>query len=332
MANTLVARMRRNLPDVTVISTGSKKWSADIHVPANKLMLSRKLAKCLKEKDEDILYLPSYARMLPTALRLWVLSCYTRRRIRVLLTMKSHMGWLAGTLLRWSKAEVIALSEEAWRGYQAVIGKRAVRLYAGVDTNRFVPVDAEKKAELKVKYGCPQGKPVVLHVGHMTQGRNLIQLKSINEKWHVVVVLSSHTQNEQDLALRAELEKQPNITIMDGYISRIEEIYQMADIYLFPVACGQSCIDAPLSALEAASCGIPVVATPYAELQALVSREGFYCIDSFDAKRLNQLLDCALTEGKSARESVLHYDWDEAIKTLAEMFEPAAGDLSNGDV
>ena len=69
-------------------------------------------------------------------------------------------------------------------------------------------------------------------------------------------------------------------------------------------------------ALEAAACGIPVAATPYGELKELLGCEGFYELESFDARALNEQLRAILNERKTPRQSVLKYDWNLAVAAL----------------
>ena len=268
VANSLIRRMKQAEPSLTVLSCGAEAEGSDVHIPSNKLLLNGKLAMTIRRSGEDLLYMPSYARMLPTAVRVFLLSFYTRGKLRVLLPMISPMGRLPRWLFRRSGAEIICLSADARDFYRREIGGPVLYLRTGVDTARFAPVSPEKKAELRRKYGIPLDKPVVLHVGHMTQGRN------------------------------------------------IEEIYQLADVYLFPVQQALKCIDVPLSALEAAACGVPVVSTVYGEMTQVIGQEGFYALTDMSPEALNALLKQAVQDGKNPRSAVLPYDWANAVQTL----------------
>jgi len=108
-------------------------------------------------------------------------------------------------LLRWSGAELIVLSEKSQKALQAVLSNRVLQLKAAVDTERFVPVSEECKADLRRKYGIPQNKPVVLHIGHMKYGRNLDKLLAIDNRFHVVLVTSTATAAFADRELENKL-------------------------------------------------------------------------------------------------------------------------------
>ena len=67
-------------------------------------------------------------------------------------------------------------------------------------------------------------------------------------------------------SLKDELEKK-GIIILDEFIERIDEIYQLSDLYIFPVEDQNSSIGMPLSILEARACGIPVLSTDYGSVE-----------------------------------------------------------------
>lgn len=316
VCSSLARRIKAADPSVTVVSCGSEAGECDVHCPAGKFLLSWPLVKLLFQRREPVLYLPAYARTLPTAMRIFLLSLVARWGLRVLIVMRAPINRLSGVLLKLSGAEILCLSEESREAFAGVIGIRAGQLQTGVDTTRFIPVSPEEKLALRRKYGLPADKPIVLHVGHMKEGRNIRQLLKVDESFHVVLVVSTLTAEFEDAELRHTLQQKENLSIIDSYIPHIEEIYQLADAYFFPVEKARHCIDVPLSALEAASCGVPVVSTPYGEMKQLLGHEGFYRIDSFEQEDINDLLDTAIRRGANGRVHVLPYDWQNAVTEL----------------
>lgn len=315
VANTLSQRIKAANPGVTVVSYGPGDAGCDVHIPVNgKLMMNARLARFLLKRREPVLYFPAYTRMRPTAAHLLVLSLAARWGIQAVCVMRSPMDKWTRLMLRMSGANVVLLSAESWQEMRTIIGARARYLRTGVDTKRFCPVDDAQKKQLREKYGIPCNAPVVLHVGHLKAGRNVDKLRMVDPALQVVVVASTAT--EQDTALRQTLLERGNVTVIDQYVPRIEEIYQMADVYLFPVMAERNCIDVPLSALEAAACGIPVAATSYGELKQLLDGEGFYCLDSLEPEAMNRVLHQAIRERKNPRAYVLAYDWDRAAGEL----------------
>lgn len=310
----LIARMKKRLPGLRVITYENESPMGDRHLQLNKLLLSRKLMRLLR--NEDVFFAPLYTRMLPLAVRTLILTLYARRKIKVLLFMCPRHNRLALLLLRLSRAEFVVLSCKTRDELGAVVGNDVHHIRAAVDTDRFVPVAVDKKKQLRIKYGLPVDKPIVLHVGHMKYGRNVDKLLSIDEKFHVLLAVSTTTAAFKDADLEEKLRKKSNITIIDTYVPAIEELYQLADVYLFPVIAERHCIDVPLSAFEAASCNVPVLTTPYGELREMTGKAGFYPIESFEPADLNAAVANAVQNTADVRKSVLDYDWNAAADGL----------------
>jgi len=317
LANHLARVIKAARPNTTVVSYGKEARGCDVHIPVkNKLMMNGALARFLRGRKEEVLYFPAYTRMLDTAVHTFVISLFVRSGVKTVIAMHGPMNGLAKLLFRLSRAQIITLSDETNDIFRSVVGKRALQLKTGVDTSRFHPVSADKKAALRQKYGLPQDKPVVLHVGHMKVSRNIGVMQQLAADFHGLLVTSTMTAGEADAALREELLLQSNLTIIDTYQPRVEELYQLADVYLFPVTQARNCIDVPLSVLEAAACGIPVVGTDYGEMKALLGQPGFYPLKDFAPQAMNSLLRQAARESLSPREGVLAYDWQLALSQL----------------
>lgn len=324
VACSLIRRLKRSTCDTALWTYERPSEEADCHLKLGKLFLSFKLWRLLRKRKEKVLYAPFPTGMLPMALRVYVLSKMCRKNLTVLVSMQASPSKLGAWLLRRSKACVAVLSPEV-RAYYEQAGVPVVHLHTGVDTKRFQPVTAEEKQALRQKYGVPADRTVVLHVGHLKAGRNVGVFLNLPAEFHGVLVTSSFTAQQQDEALKEALMKQKNMTLIDTYQEHIEQWYQLADVYLFPVTEAGNCIDTPLSALEAAACGVPVVATAYGELQCLMEEKGFYKIENLEDGILHPLLAQAAKEQKSPRQAVVPYDWDNAVRFLQESRKEVLG-------
>ncbi len=317
LASSLIKRIKRKQQDSTLITYDRESAISDIHLNINKFMVNRELFSIIRKKKEAVLYVPFSARQNFSAMRIFILSLVAKKGLYAVTTLNRPYNFFGRILLKFSRAKLIAFSKEAAKAHADVVGEsRVIYLKTGVDTSKFVPVSKERTEELKEKYGFEKSRPVVLHVGHMKYGRNVSQLAKMSEKHQVLLVTSTSTQNEQDTALREELSNCSNIRIMDTYIPEIQEIYQLSDVYFFPVREVANCIDVPLSCMEAAACNLPVVTTDYAEMKEFTGADGFYFIEDFDAAYLNKIVDAALMREADSRASVLPYDWDNAVDFL----------------
>ena len=315
VANSLVKRIVQDNSGTMVVTYDRKSNMENLHLHLNKLLLNKKLFKTIRKANEPILYIPFPAKEWATALRVFILSLVCKKRVTVLFTMFCRCGFIGQLLFKLSGAHIVTLSKSTLPFYNKMVGeKRVSYLKTGVDTERFSPVSKEKKIELKKTYGFDPAKPVILHVGHLKYGRNVSQLMKLDSRYQAVFVASTLTKSEQDELLRQELLQCPNIKIIDEYQPNIQEIYQLSDVYFFPVVAEGNCIDIPLSCMEAAACNKPVVTTPYGEMVSFQGKDGFWFVDSFEAANLNQIIASALASEKvNSREQVLEYDWKNAV-------------------
>lgn len=316
IASSLIRRIKRTRPDTMVITYERQAEESDLHLPINKFLLNTQLICLVRQKREPVLYVPFPTRMLPAALRIFILSRFARWGLKTILVQNGGMDALSAFLIRLSGSRILTVSRETFESYRERIGGQADYIKTGVDTARFCPVTPEKKYALRRKYGIPEGKPVVLHVGHLRQGRNIGPLLDLPDHWQVILVVSSYMADSRDAAFRQKFLEKSNVMLIEDYVPQIQELYQLADVYLFPVTEPGNCIDVPLSALEAASCGIPVAATAYGELRELLELSGFYSVESLEPAALDAILRKAAAAGTSPRQGVLDYDWQVTVSNL----------------
>ncbi len=318
VANSIIKRLKKSSSEVTVVSYERKSSCTDVFVRSNKLLLTKDIIRTVRKSGEDILYVPFPARSSATALRIMLLSFFSGKKVKVLLSQVTEAGLPAKLFLSLCKAEILVLSDDTKQRFERILnGRRIRKINAGVDTERFVPVTEDEAQRLKSKYGFATDKPIVLHVGHMNEGRNISQLIKLSEKYCVVLVTSSFTKDEQDVQLKEKLSQCADLYMIDDYLPDIHEIYQLADVYFFPVVQEGNCIDVPLSCLEAASCNIPVVTTDFGEMKSFRGKEGFWFIESFEAEEINRLVErAAACKNVSPRRAVIDYDWNKAINSI----------------
>jgi glycosyltransferase involved in cell wall biosynthesis len=97
--------------------------------------------------------------------------------------------------------------------------------------------------------------------------------------------------------------------------------YQQADVFLFPSAWEGS----PKVILEAAACGLPVIARKNYEPETVVSGKTGYLVTSDDELfvRLEELLcrqDLRQTLGRAGRKHIEQFDWDIVTRRWEEIF------------
>ncbi len=320
VASSLVSHLKQLDASVQVVSYERSSKLADVHLKTNRLLLNPRLATVVWKHRKSLLYIPFPARAISNALRVLILSLYTGKRVHVLISMQAPETRLTRFLYRLCGASFILLSPSTTDFYARIVGKeKALYLHTGVELARFTPVTAEEKRALKHAYGLDPDRKVILHIGHLKRGRNIAQLLKIAPTRQVLLVTSTLTRAQQDVALREQLTSTPNIHIYDTYLPRIEEIYQLADAYYFPVQSSSHCIDIPLSCLEAAACNLPVVTTSFGAMREFEGKDGFLFLDEFTPEKINAALDKALSLSEvRTREAVATYDWKYAARKLLD--------------
>ncbi len=299
----------------TIVSLGRGRSPA-----ARKLLLDHELIRSLRAgATRAILYLPTQSATAGSIVRAGVIRRAVGARLALLALQPRHIGTTARLLARLSSDLVLSPSVPLLDAVaRAGIRTRFVSL--GVDTERFRPVDAVKKRELRIKHGLPLDRRVVLHVGHARRARNVEQLERLTTFAEPVIVIGRALGVDEQLVRQLRTK---GVRVIDAYLPAIEELYQASDVYVFPVRSDQAAIAAPLSVLEAAACDLPIITTPFGALPRLFGgRVGISFVE--DAAQLETAVRAAIaTQGSSpgTRAGVLEHDWRQVARTILDLME-----------
>jgi len=209
-------------------------------------------------------------------------------------------------------AQVVPSNQAPYKRY----GIRYQPLPPAVDIERFQIVKGNlEKQRLLRKYSLPQHSKICLHVGHIRQSRNIDWLLQLNlpAEAHLVMVSSTSRFTEKDLK-RALQER--GVTVLNSYLPAIEEVYQLADVYLFPVQAPNAAIEMPLSILEAMACNLPVVTTSFGGLTKYFTNvPGLYFADTPETfqKAVREALKAPICKTRAA---VQLFSWQNIAKIL----------------
>jgi glycosyltransferase involved in cell wall biosynthesis len=240
----------------------------------NRLLLSFKLRRTMRGFNPDIIiYLPRWGGTFAGFLRMRILkqSCRRAKAVLVILQPKD-MNRLQRKILRFLKPDRVMTPSPRVRREMREAGIPVDFLPLYTDRKKFNPlVDPGRRDELRREHRLPLDKFLILHVGHINGGRNLEALIPLqDEDCQVVVVGSTSTSTVayKDENLKRTL-LAAGVIVRDDYLERIEEVYQSADLYVFPVVRDIGCIALPLSVLEARACSLPVLTTDFGGLREL---------------------------------------------------------------
>jgi glycosyltransferase involved in cell wall biosynthesis len=197
-------------------------------------------------------------------------------------------------------------------------GFRTVLFPNGIDLEKFSPAPQGAKTELRARYGIDPSKFVVLHVGHIRENRGLRILCTIAREMpdvQVVIVGSTHFKTDQHLL---DDLRRSGCLVLNQYFPHIEEVYQMADCYLFPKG---ATIFLPLSVLEAMACNIPVISHSFDGLSAFFTPGDGLCIAENEDGIKEALRYVTVTDRHvNTRGKVLPYSWVHMCEQLLEIY------------
>lgn len=276
----------------------------------NRLLLSPSLARRLFAlRPELILYVPTACATLFSFLRARLLKAYGRGAPVVLLAMQPRRyGRLARLLMPHLKPDLILIQSERARLSLSFLNTDIGFFPPGIDMERFRPTDAARRFELRRIYGLRPEDYVLLHVGHLNPGRNVQLLAAMQSMPGNQVVVVGSTSTPHDGSLVHDL-REAGVRVISEYLPNIAEIYQLADCYLFPVVAETSCVDVPLSILEAMACDLPVVTTPYGGLPLLFAAEGGFRYAENVADMVTMIEECKRLRWPGTRHMVQEYAW-----------------------
>ena len=211
------------------------------------------------------------------------------------------------------KANYLTLSENDLAGINPGNGCRKETFNVGIKADKFSPVDKKRQNELKLKYGFDPDRILVIHVGHCSAGRGLEDFAAITDAARMVVASGMFENAETVKTLN-----DAGVKIHNGYMEHVEEIYQMADVYLFPTRSAEFVISVPLSVMEALSCGVPVIGyKDFANLSDIPAEED--AVSLIDDK---SELDAAVTKAAAKKR-------DKSYLKVSRTWEQVASDVLN---
>jgi glycosyltransferase involved in cell wall biosynthesis len=232
-----------------------------------------------------------------------------------------HPSLVGVRLLQPFKPDVVLVQSKKSERLFKSIGCETRFFPNGVDIEKFKPKSQEDIRRLRDEFGVPMHSFVVLHLASMRKQRNLDVFKTIQrqEGYQVIVVARENEAGGKQLIRELQA---AGCLVWRKHFPNIEDIYSMANCYVFPTIEPTACIETPLSVLEAMACNLPVVTTRFGALpDAFSEGSGLAFVDHVEQIPgiLNVIRDTGLNV--DTRSLVAPYSWDALAGDLLEVYK-----------
>jgi glycosyltransferase involved in cell wall biosynthesis len=327
VAHEMIHQLSKHSEVLALFSLGDVVEKEDLtRITTNRLGLDLRLRTRIKEFRPDvILYIPRGPAGPSSLLFARVLKWYGGRADVVILApqtkgLKSALSRKCAPLL---KPDLILTTSGRDQQEFASLGCPAQFVPLGVDVERFTPATPSRKIELRRTHALSEGDFVVLHVGHIREGRNIGVLEHLQGQGTQVLIAGS-TFFPAEAALAHQLEAR-GVRFLKQYFDHVEEMYQLADLYIFPTVSEEACIGQPLSVLEAMASNLPVVSTRFGGLPDLFPSEGgglFYADGTSEiAAKTEYVRDNLSRIHPRTRELVEPYSWERSCQEVLRLLK-----------
>lgn len=315
-----------NLYNIKVICREGFKDDNIWVVSTNALFISSKIFFLIRKyKPDTIIYLPFSSATIASYVRLFIFKLYAFRAKHIFFILqpkfihKMYIG-LAKFCVHKSYCLTSSIIQyEIWKKHN--VHSELIPLITNL--SKFNPLTSEEeKYRLRNKYNLPINKKIILHAGHINEGRNLQTLISIQKKGYQVLIIESTSTPIDSLgpqSLRTDLINN-GILIMNEYIDSMREIYQLADLYVFPVINNLGSIGLPLSILEARACGLKVLTSDFGSIKYFLNTDNgniFY----HDPNYFSDIIDHVLTLGTNSLCTGVRKLNDRFINVLKDIID-----------
>lgn len=236
------------------------------------------------------------------------------RNTWIVLVQKPDVKFMSRNNKRPLKCNYLSLTKGDIQEVKTAYGMKKELFHIGIKAEKFAPVSPDKQKELKMKYGFDPQIPLVIHVGHCSKGRGLEDFIKIHNVQRLVVASGMFEDERVVHTLDCA-----GVKIIKGYLENVEEIYQMADAYLFPTQSAEFVISIPLSITEALSCGVPVIGyESFENLMEIDGADGAVTLIR-SAEEINSALPKVLK--KKSNQSLLKNtgSWSEVARSVQEL-------------
>lgn len=292
-----ISTWRSNLQNVVCHDIySSPKWNLMQKIRAYIFLIKEFFLK--DGKDYDILH----SFFTPTRLNVFALKiCLRNKNIKTIQTLATLRDDLYGSekLKKIIHADlVVAYSDYAKEKLEKLGFKNVKRIYPGIDVGQYSPTP--KRAELMKEFGINESDFVINYTGEYVRLGDMDDITDVFLELAGVypnfkLLLACRLKNQKDDEKKQEVQEKfrksgilDKITFFDDGSYGMEDIYNLADISIFPARTMAGKFDMPLAVIEVMACGKPLIASNIERLKYFLNENNSLLISPGDRAALKE--------------------------------------------
>jgi len=195
---------------------------------------------------------------------------------------------------------------------------KTVYLINGVNISIFKPATIKEKKEIKIKYGFPFSKKLILFVGRLTEKKGFDKLFEARDKDYLIIFIGSGIVPEN-------MKKDKNVLFLEPiHQEGLAKIYQASDIFCLP----SKNEGFPLSIQEAMVSGLPIITTDHPGYENYLDRKYVKLIDPTSKSIKNTLKEVLNDEvlmkkmkNYSRNTAIEKFSWKKNVTELIKIYK-----------
>lgn len=232
----------------------------------------------------------------------------------VIVAAQPHNNKLMLQIASLLKPDYVFAQSKQWLKKFETYNIKTLLLANGVDTDKFSPNDNQDELEAtRAGLNLNKDDKILLHIGPINHNRNHELLMKISKQtdWKVVIIGSTTAPFSKELFDHII---NSGVIAINEYFPNINQLYSIADYYIFPVLDEDGSIEFPLTVLEAMSCNCPVLSTRFKGIPDFISESSSFRYFSTYEEAID-ILNTNKPEDVS-RARALEFSWDNIAKTI----------------
>ncbi|MFQ5642000.1 MAG: hypothetical protein ACE5IR_28835, partial [bacterium] len=201
----MVKEFSKNKDFLAITRDGNDNNEVKIkQITFNKLFLSTKLLKAIKNHNPEVIYyLPEASITFLSLVRAKVLGLFSRHAGVILLAVQPRKyPWYFLPLVKLPRPRLALVFSAQHEEYLKNLNFKVKRIPLGVDTSKFKPGSKTEKDSLRDKYRISKNKFVIMHVGHLKSSRNIESLLNLQTDKNIQLLIVGSTSTEQESGLK----------------------------------------------------------------------------------------------------------------------------------